>query len=73
MGYSIPGNREITEILTHLRSFSGNVPMYRRESKHRYSFSAYSFDTQLVIWIKFGVSTAISGQESMLFSSSNAI
>ena len=41
---------EISEVLTHLRSISGNVPLHRRESKRAYSFSAWPFEEQLAVW-----------------------
>jgi hypothetical protein len=41
---------EIGEILTHLRSISGNVPLHRRESKCIYSFSSWPFAEQLAVW-----------------------
>jgi 3-methyladenine DNA glycosylase AlkD len=40
----------IQEILTHLRSVHGSVPLHRRESKRKYSFSGLPFATQLAIW-----------------------
>jgi 3-methyladenine DNA glycosylase AlkD len=41
---------EISEVLAHLRSISGNVPLHRMESKRGYSFSARPFAEQLAIW-----------------------
>ncbi|TWI95086.1 DNA alkylation repair enzyme [Mucilaginibacter frigoritolerans] len=43
-------NHHLTEIITHLRSLSGNVPMHRKESKKQYTFSGLDFSEQLVIW-----------------------
>jgi 3-methyladenine DNA glycosylase AlkD len=40
----------IEEILAHLSTFHGNVPLHRSESKRKYSFSGLPFATQLAIW-----------------------
>jgi 3-methyladenine DNA glycosylase AlkD len=40
----------VQEVLNHLRSVQGNVPLHRRESKRLYSFSALPFAEQLAIW-----------------------
>jgi 3-methyladenine DNA glycosylase AlkD len=41
---------QLQEVLTHLRSVQGNVPLHRRESRRGYSFSALPFTEQLAIW-----------------------
>jgi 3-methyladenine DNA glycosylase AlkD len=41
---------ETQEVLTHLRSFSGSVPLHRKESKRTYSFSHWPFAQQLAVW-----------------------
>jgi hypothetical protein len=43
-------NQQVLEILAHLRAVRGNVPLHRRESKRKYSFSGLPFGGQLVIW-----------------------
>lgn len=40
----------VQEVLNHLQSVQGNVPLHRRESKRVYSFSALPFADQLPIW-----------------------
>jgi 3-methyladenine DNA glycosylase AlkD len=43
-------NPQLQEILTHLRSVQGNVPLHRLESRRVYSFSAWPFAEQLAVW-----------------------
>jgi 3-methyladenine DNA glycosylase AlkD len=40
----------IHEVLSHIRTVHGNVPLHRRESKRKYSFSGLPFSEQLAIW-----------------------
>jgi 3-methyladenine DNA glycosylase AlkD len=42
--------QQADEIKTHLGSFSGSIPVHRRESKRVYSFSKLPFSEQLAIW-----------------------
>ena len=42
--------QQADEIKGHLNSFSGNIPLHRRESKRAYSFSKAPFAEQLAIW-----------------------
>ena len=47
----MPVNSEhITEVLNHLATVHGDIPLHRRESKRNYSFSKLLFEEQLVIW-----------------------
>jgi 3-methyladenine DNA glycosylase AlkD len=41
---------QLQEVLSHLRSVQGNVPLHRRESRRIYSFSTLPFAEQLAIW-----------------------
>jgi 3-methyladenine DNA glycosylase AlkD len=41
---------QLQEVLTHLRSVQGNVPLHRRESRRIYSFSAWPFAEQMAVW-----------------------
>ena len=41
---------ELQEIRSHIRSLSGNVPLHRSVSRHRYSFADLPFGEQLAIW-----------------------
>jgi 3-methyladenine DNA glycosylase AlkD len=43
-------NHHLNEIIVHLRSLRGSVPMHRKESKKQYSFSNLPFADQLNIW-----------------------
>jgi len=43
-------NPHLSEIISHLRSLHGNVPLHRKESKKRYTFSKLPFVEQLHIW-----------------------
>jgi 3-methyladenine DNA glycosylase AlkD len=43
-------DNEIQEVLTHLRSIGGPVPLHRKESKRPYSFSKWPFLEQLAVW-----------------------
>ena len=43
-------SQHLREIIMHLRSVRGNVPLHRRESKKTYSFSGLPFGEQLTIW-----------------------
>ncbi|MDB4919703.1 DNA alkylation repair protein [Mucilaginibacter sp.] len=45
-GYTV----QLQEVLSHLRSVQGSVPLHRRESRRVYSFSALPFAEQLAIW-----------------------
>jgi 3-methyladenine DNA glycosylase AlkD len=38
------------EVVQHINTIAGNVPIHRRESKHSYSFSNVPFEQQLAIW-----------------------
>jgi len=38
------------EIIAHLRTVQGNVPLHRKESKRNYTFSGLPFPQQLAIW-----------------------
>ena len=38
------------EVLSHISTVHGNVPLHRRESKRKYSFSGLPFSEQLAIW-----------------------
>jgi 3-methyladenine DNA glycosylase AlkD len=38
------------EIKTHLKSFEGNIPLHRKESRRVYGFSHLPFEEQLAIW-----------------------
>jgi 3-methyladenine DNA glycosylase AlkD len=47
----MPINAEhIKEVLNHLATVHGDIPLHRRESKRNYSFSKLPFEEQLVIW-----------------------
>jgi hypothetical protein len=41
---------QVQEVLNHLHTLRGDVPLHRRESKRIYSFSAWPFADQLAIW-----------------------
>jgi 3-methyladenine DNA glycosylase AlkD len=41
---------QLQEVLTHLHSVRGNVPLHRRESRRVYSFSAWPFAEQMAVW-----------------------
>ncbi|MFC0514802.1 DNA alkylation repair protein [Mucilaginibacter angelicae] len=43
-------SRHILEIITHINSVNGNIPLHRRESKKSYTFSGLPFNRQLAIW-----------------------
>jgi 3-methyladenine DNA glycosylase AlkD len=43
-------DEEIKEVLDHLRSIGGPVPLHRKESKRPYSFSKWPFAEQLAVW-----------------------
>jgi 3-methyladenine DNA glycosylase AlkD len=45
-----PENQHIREIITHINSVRGNIPLHRRESKKLYTFSGFPFSRQLAIW-----------------------
>jgi hypothetical protein len=46
-----PGyNVQLQEIRSHINRLRGNVPLHRRESRRRYSFSGLPFTEQLAIW-----------------------
>jgi len=38
------------EVIQHINTVTGNVPMHRRASKHAYSFSNSPLEQQLAIW-----------------------
>jgi hypothetical protein len=41
---------QLQEVLTHLRSVQGSVPLHRRESRRIYSFSVWPFAEQMAVW-----------------------
>jgi 3-methyladenine DNA glycosylase AlkD len=41
---------QLKEVLTHLNSVQGNVPLHRRESRRVYSFSTWPFAEQMAVW-----------------------
>ncbi len=41
---------QLQEVLSHLHSVQGNVPLHRQESRRVYSFSAWSFAEQMAVW-----------------------
>ncbi len=43
-------NVKLHEIRSHIRTVHGNVPLHRKESKRKYSFSNLPFGQQLAIW-----------------------
>jgi 3-methyladenine DNA glycosylase AlkD len=43
-------NIELQEIRSHILVVHGSVPLHRRESRHKYSFSNLPFSQQLAIW-----------------------
>jgi 3-methyladenine DNA glycosylase AlkD len=45
-----PMHPHITEIISHLNSFNGDIPRHRRESKRQYTLSKLPFEEQLIIW-----------------------
>ncbi|MDB5148549.1 MAG: hypothetical protein JWQ57_2569 [Mucilaginibacter sp.] len=45
-----PENQPFREIITHINSVRGNIPLHRRESKKQYTFSGFPFSRQLAIW-----------------------
>jgi DNA alkylation repair enzyme len=40
----------LQEVINHITTIRGNVPLHRRESKRMYSFSGLPFAEQLAIW-----------------------
>jgi len=38
------------EVAQHIKTITGSVPVHRKASKHRYSFSASTFKQQLAVW-----------------------
>lgn len=43
-------SQHIREIIAHVSSVNGNIPLHRRESKKHYTFSGLPFAGQLAIW-----------------------
>ncbi|MDB5087903.1 MAG: alkylation repair enzyme [Mucilaginibacter sp.] len=41
---------QLKEVLAHLNSVQGNVPLHRQESRRVYSFSTWPFTEQMAVW-----------------------